>query len=514
MITHRRLRRSLIIGVVVLSLLIAAVAGAAGGKSGGGGSRTHDTTPPTVAISVPAAGATVSGSVTISGTAADNVGLAKVELSVDGAAYQAASGTASWSYPLDTTTLTNGSHTLMARATDTSGNTRTVSETVSIQNVIAAPSVTIVAPTAGTTVSGAVNVGGHAADTVALTKVELSVDGGAYQAASGTTSWAYPLDTRTLANGSHTLTVRATDTLGATAATSQPVSVSNTAPDATPPTVGISVPVAGATVSGSVTISGAAADNVGLATVELSVDGGAYKAASGTASWSYSLDTTTLANGSHTLTARATDTSGNVSSAVETVSVQNSTSLPTGVVQQLVTPEGVTINIYADAVGWTAQQVYDILKPNALQLSLIGPTLTIDVQGQYASATTASVQGDPTAGYSNYRAIMYLQAAVGSSFNKIPDDVIAHEYGHAWSNYHFYLTHHGDWTSYLQARGLAGNPLLNSSYMWDPREIIAEDYRLLFGDTAAQNETAQMNYQIPDARTVAGLKDFLANNWS
>jgi hypothetical protein len=40
-----------------------------------------------------------------------------------------------------------------------------------------------------------------------------------------------------------------------------------------------------------------------------------------------------------------------------------------------------------------------------------------------------------------------------------------------------------------------------------------EDYRLLFGTTAAQSEMAQMNYQIPDARQVTGLKNFLASSW-
>jgi hypothetical protein len=49
--------------------------------------------------------------------------------------------------------------------------------------------------------------------------------------------------------------------------------------------------------------------------------------------------------------------------------------------------------------------------------------------------------------------------------------------------------------------------------MWNRSEILMEDYRLLFGTAAAQNEMAQMNYQIPDARQVAGLKDFLSSSW-
>jgi hypothetical protein len=258
---------------------------------------------------------------------------------------------------------------------------------------------------------------------------------------------------------------------------------------------------------------GSASDNVAVSTVQLSIDGGAYQTAQGTSSWSYSLDTTTLTNGSHTLTARATDTSGNVSTTSESIAVQNSTTLPPGVIDQLVTPEGATIQIYSGVTGWTAQQVYDLLKPNAYQLNLVGPHYTIKVQTQYASTTTTSVSGDATTGYSNYQAVTYLDAAAGTNFTLIPDAVIAHEYGAAWGLYHLYMTEDGNWNSYLTARGILGDSRLDSNYLWNRAEILMEDYRLLFGTAAAQDEMAQMNYQIPDARQVAGLKDFLASSF-
>jgi hypothetical protein len=180
----------------------------------------------------------------------------------------------------------------------------------------------------------------------------------------------------------------------------------------------------------------------------------------------------------------------------------------------MVTPEGATIQVYSDAVGgWTAQRIYDLLAPNAYQLSLIGPTLTIRVQGQYASSTSAGASTDASGHYYGYQATIYLAAITGSTFMLAPDAIIAHEYGHAWSLYHLYITQQGNWSSYLAARGLTGNPNLDTAYMWSKMEILAEDYRLLFGTTAAQNEMTQMNYLIPDARTVAGLKTFLATSW-
>jgi Bacterial Ig domain len=390
------------------------------------------------------------------------------------------------------------------------------------------PVISIVAPSSGSTLSGPVNVSGSASDSGAsLARVQVSVDGGPYQPASGTSSWSFPLDTTSYPNGTHTIAAQATDTSGSSAVATETVTVSNSSttppppppppPDTTPPAVSISAPADGSTVSGTVSVSGSASDNVVVSTVQVSVDGtadgGAYHAAQGTGSWSYSLDTTALTNGSHTISARATDTSGNVSTTSESVTVQNSSAPPAGVIDQLVTPEGVTIQIYSGVTGWTAQQVYDLLKPNAYQLSLVGPHYTIKVQTQYASSTTTSVSGDATNGYSNYHATTYLSAQAGSNFMLIPDAIIAHEYGHAWSLYHLYMTEGGNWNSYLQARGILGDSRLDTSYMWNRNEMLAEDYRLLFGTLTAQSGMTQMNYQVPDARQVTGLKDFLASSW-
>ncbi len=85
-----------------------------------------DTTPPTVTIQSPLSRANVSGTVTVSGTAADNAALAKVEVQVDGAAFARATGLASWTLVVNAASLSAGSHTLTARATDTSGNTAAV----------------------------------------------------------------------------------------------------------------------------------------------------------------------------------------------------------------------------------------------------------------------------------------------------------------------------------------------------------------------------------------------------
>jgi hypothetical protein len=83
---------------------------------------TSDTTAPSIAISSPAAGAVLTGLVTVSGSASDNVGVVRVEVRVDSEPHVVASGTASWHVALDTRAYADGPHTISARAFDAAGN--------------------------------------------------------------------------------------------------------------------------------------------------------------------------------------------------------------------------------------------------------------------------------------------------------------------------------------------------------------------------------------------------------
>ena len=99
----------------------------------GTGSGT-DTTPPTVAITAPTAGAKVAGTVTVSAGASDNVGVVGVQFKLDGANLGAEVTTAPYSVSWNTTTAVNSTHTLTAVARDAAGTTATsapVSVTVS-----------------------------------------------------------------------------------------------------------------------------------------------------------------------------------------------------------------------------------------------------------------------------------------------------------------------------------------------------------------------------------------------
>ena len=89
------------------------------------GTALADTTAPTVALTAPAAGATVRGLSPVSASASDAVGVAGVQFRVDGADVGAEDTSAPYSVSWDTTVATAGSHTLTAVARDAAGNTAT-----------------------------------------------------------------------------------------------------------------------------------------------------------------------------------------------------------------------------------------------------------------------------------------------------------------------------------------------------------------------------------------------------
>jgi hypothetical protein len=95
-------------------------------------------------------------------------------------------------------------------------------------------------------------------------------------------------------------------------------------PDEAPPSVSISAPANGATVSGIVVVRASASDNRGVAGVQFRLDGAALGAEDTAAPYETAWDTAGVANGAHTLTAVARDAAGNsATSAPVTVTVAN-----------------------------------------------------------------------------------------------------------------------------------------------------------------------------------------------
>ena len=178
------------------------------------------------------------------------------------------------------------------------------------------------APTVSATATGtagAITFNATASDNVGVTRVEFLVDG-VLKATDTTAPYSFAFDSTTIVNGAHTLTAKAYDAVN-NAGTSAAVgfSVSNAVADTTAPTASASV----VGTSGIVTFNAIASDNVGVTNVEFLVDG-VLKGSDATSPYSLAFNSATVANGTHTLTARATDAAGNVgTSAAVSFSVSN-----------------------------------------------------------------------------------------------------------------------------------------------------------------------------------------------
>jgi hypothetical protein len=102
-----------------------------------------DVTPPSTSISAPANGATVSNTVTVNATASDNVGVTKMEIYIDNVLKSSNTNSTSLTYSWNTTTYSNGNHTIISKAYDAANNIGTSSTvTVNVSNVATPPALT------------------------------------------------------------------------------------------------------------------------------------------------------------------------------------------------------------------------------------------------------------------------------------------------------------------------------------------------------------------------------------
>lgn len=344
------------------------------------GGAPADTTPPTVGMTAPANGATVAGTaVTVAASASDNVGVTSVQFLLDGALLGAPVTTAPYTLTWDSTTVANGSHTLSARAQDAAGNVGiAVAQSVTVANADTTPPV--ISGVAATNAQSTSAVVTWTTNEPASSRVEYGT----------TTSYgaSTALDLALVTGHSQQLTgllpattynyrVVSTDAAGNGATSGNFVFTTASAPDTQPPTVALTAPANGATLSGAgVTLSATASDNVGVVSVQFLLDGaplgGPVTAAPYTITW----DTTAVANGGHTLGAQASDAAGNtgVASTVA-ITVANADTTPpaiTGVTATNLSSVGATIT-------WTTNE------PATSQVDY-GTTMAYGASSPFASA--------------------------------------------------------------------------------------------------------------------------------
>lgn len=293
---------------------------------------TSDTIPPAVSLTAPTNGATLAYPFTVSANASDNIGIHRVEFYLDSNTVPFHIKTISpYSFFVNNSFLVpTGSHTLYAKAYDLQGNS-TASSAASITvngTDITPPNISFMAPANNAVVSGTIAVSVNATDNIGVTKVEFYKDADVLPfAALAAAPYATTLDTTTLGAGAHALKAKAYDTAGNIG---QPVPVPITV-DNSPPTVTLIAPANGASVSGAaVALSATASDNVAVQHVDFYRDGAILLSTDMTSPYGFAWNSTTVANGNHTLFAKAVDTAGNaVNSAAITIAVNNASIIVT-----------------------------------------------------------------------------------------------------------------------------------------------------------------------------------------
>ncbi|MEA2053679.1 MAG: Ig-like domain-containing protein [Candidatus Thermoplasmatota archaeon] len=192
--------------------------------------------PPTVTITHPSNNATVSGTVSIVGTASDDISVEKVEIKIDSGNWITTTGNISWGYSWDTTTIANGNHTIYARSYDGELYSNISFITVNIFNNHK-PTVDIIFPSDGTEVKKTFTIHGIADDVdgnETIQKVEIKIGDGNWTVVNGITAWNHTWNTTNVTNGDYVIQVKAYDGYEYSGIDSITVKVNNKKGDGTP----------------------------------------------------------------------------------------------------------------------------------------------------------------------------------------------------------------------------------------------------------------------------------------
>ncbi len=346
----------------------------------------NDKTPPVTAITAPTGGATATGkAVSIQATATDNIKVERVDLYVNDKKVALPLSTGdTYALTWDTTLLANGDYKLQTKAYDAIGNegvSAVVSVTVYNDNV--PPVTAVTAPASNATVMGpAVKITATASDNKGLSAVILLINGVETELTAAANSYSYTWDTTKVQNGSYTLQSKATDSSGNVGKSAVvTVKVEN---DVEAPVTAVTSPSGGSKVSGkAVSIKATATDNLKVTSFEFYLNGVLTPMASTAAGqYSYTWDTSALANGDYTLQTKAKDAAGNEGvSAVVTVTVYNDKELPVTAVTapaDKAKVSGKTVVITATASDNVA------LKSVDLYIKGVKVALTTGAPGQYS----------------------------------------------------------------------------------------------------------------------------------
>ncbi|MBI5072136.1 Ig-like domain-containing protein [Candidatus Falkowbacteria bacterium] len=267
--------------------------------------------PPRVRIVYPTAGSRVCGTLNVEATATGEGDVVQVEFQADDVLL-GIDNTAPYQAEWITTSLADGNHTLIATARDASGQEAWHTISVMTENTGGScdnlPTAVIVEPADGSYVHGDVTVRVNASDDIGVVRVRVFVDAGMIWEDT-TAPFEGVWHTGDFAEGPHLLRAEATDTAGQQSSeASIEVDV-----DRTPPTVVITSPFNGETVSGTRVVTANATDNLSVASVTFTATGSLSRSFTDTEApfeWSLTFPPMSACGDSVVLEAEASDRAG------------------------------------------------------------------------------------------------------------------------------------------------------------------------------------------------------------
>ena len=286
-----------------------------------------DGTGPIVNITSPASNQIVFGEIEVTASAYDESGVNRVEF------YQNSSlvGTdteAPYAYTWNTNDESDDSDHIWSAIAFDSYDYSTQSQSIILHvdnNDNVPPSGLILYPYAGQHLSGEVEIQVSATDNQGVASVDFAING-TVESSDASEPYSYIWNTTNASEDEqHIIQVTITDLSGnPSSLTPIAVFVDNDLTDTTPPVVSIQSPVSGQSVSGTVTVSAYASDNVGVTEVKIFIDEALVLTAT-ESPYSYSWDTTALTDGTeHTIGVSAADLAGNETNAQPiVVTIQN-----------------------------------------------------------------------------------------------------------------------------------------------------------------------------------------------
>lgn len=273
----------------------------------------RDTTPPTVYLVSSAVNVTTASTITLTATAADDVGVARVEF-YEGTTLLGSRTNAPYELPIYFTSPESTAHTYTARAFDAAGNSGTsvaVIVTVQIQEPdLVPPTVALTSNVTSVTAASTVTLTATATDDVGVARVDF-YEGTTLLGTRSSAPYELFISFTSADNGAHTYTARAFDTAGNSATSSAVnVTVDIQAPDTVSPAVSLAASATNVTTASTVTLIATASDDVGVARVEF-YEGATLLGTRASAPYELAIAFTSADNGVHTYTARAFDDAEN-----------------------------------------------------------------------------------------------------------------------------------------------------------------------------------------------------------